>query len=322
MASLESDQSTMGKPNLLYAVSLPERLTRAAAASAGGLLYESTLVLLPDWTRKMQLYQALVGRMLRITVEWAGGVQGVIPADPVTAGRLAGRKLAGNAVEFTSIFTVGWSPLWMLAAATDLTGGTQVYLHAVADELKRLKILPPDQEFTTVDGLLESLQGATGVLSKAIDIPPLNQAELQVSVEEMRSSWQALRNSTSSLPSGDSLKAIARQMQQTAERENTSVWLVSSMIGLGALQAGIKLGQANIYDYYRTALGDIRSSGLSAYVSRVSQPYLATAASHLDPQQPSYTERALKPQRKPGSSQRAARQRPQAITVGNRSLKS
>lgn len=279
---------------VLYLVSIPERLPRALAAGAGGLLYESSLVLLPDWTRNMQLYQALIGRMLRITVEWAGGVEGVMPDSPITAGRLAVRKVAGNIVEFSSIFAVGWSPLWMLAAAADLTGGTQVYLHALADELTRRGVIPPDQEFASVDGLLESLEGTTGVLSKAIDIPPLDREELQVSVAEMRTSWQALRENTPGLPSSASLKAIAQQLQETAAREHTSVWVVSTFVGLGAVTAGLRLGQANIYDYYRVALGEIHHRGWIEYVNQVSKPYMATAANHLDPKQVSYTELILR----------------------------
>lgn len=288
----------MGKKTL-YLVSLPERLPRAAAAGVGGVLYESSLVLLPDWARGSQLYQALVGRMLRITVEWAGGMPVVTPVDPVTAGRLTVRKAAGNVVEFTSIFAVGWSPLWMLAAAADLTGGTQVYLHAITAELKRLNVLPPEQEFASVDGLLESLEGTTGVLSRAIDIPPLDRAELQGSVEEMRSSWRALRENIPGLPNGESLKAISNQIQQTAERENTSVWMVSSLVGLGAVRAGISLGQTNIFDYYRQALGSIGEDGLAAYIGRASRPYLIKAAVHLDPQQISHTETALMKARTP-----------------------
>ncbi len=43
----------MGIENtLLYLVSLPERLTRAIAAGAGGAIYESTRVLLPGWTAR------------------------------------------------------------------------------------------------------------------------------------------------------------------------------------------------------------------------------------------------------------------------------
>jgi hypothetical protein len=295
---------------LLYAVSLPERLTRGVAAGAGGLLYETSLVLLPDWTRDMQLYQALIGRMLRITVEWVGGVQGVMPPGPVTADRLAVRKVAGNVVEFSSIFLVGWSPLWMLAAAADLVGGTQIYLQAVTEELKRLNVLRAEQGFTSVDGLLDSLQGTTGALSRVIDIPPLARAELQVTVKEMRESWETLRENSGSLPTGEGLKAIGDQVQQVAEREGTSVWAVSTMIGLGAVHAGIRLGQANIYDYYRSALGDISSTGFPAYVSRVSKPYLAIIARHLNPSQETYTERALKQVRLPALKLTLPRHRP------------
>jgi hypothetical protein len=284
---------------LLYLVSLPERLPRAAAASAGGLVYETTRVLLPEWARNMQIYQALLGRGLRIIVEWAGGVDGVMPPAPVTAGKLAARKLAGNAVEFTSILLVGWSPLWWLAAATDITGGTQVYLHSVADELKRLRLLPSDQELTSADGLLDALQGTTAVLSKAIDIPPLDQAEVDVSVAEMRDAWQALRANAPGLPTSEGLKAVATEMQETAEREETSVWVVSTMIGLAAVGAGVKLGQANIADFYRASLAQIRSGGLSAYYDRVSRPYVTMAANHLDPQQESHTERLLRQVRLP-----------------------
>ena len=59
------------------------------------------------------------------------------------------------------------------------------------------------------------------------------------------------------------------------------------------MQAGLRLGQANIYEYYRSALGEIRSIGLSAYISQVSKPYLAMAANHLDPKQESYIEAGL-----------------------------
>ena len=279
---------------LLYLLSLPERLPRAAAASAGGVVYETTLVLLPDWARNLQIYQALVGRGLRIIVEWAGGVEGVMPPAPMTASRLAARKLAGNAVEFTSIILVGWSPLWWLAAATDVTGGAQVYLRTVTDELRRLRLVPPEQEFASVDGLLDALEGTTGVLSKAIDIPPLDRAELEVSVGEMRAAWVTLRENAPGVPSADSHKSMAQQMQDTAVREDTTVWTISGMIALAAVGAGVRLGQANIANFYRSALGEIESVGLRAYYGRVSKPYLTVAARHLDPRRASYTELILK----------------------------
>jgi hypothetical protein len=137
------------------------------------------------------------------------------------------------------------------------------------------------------------------VFSKAIDIPPLDQAELAVSVAEMREAWQMLRENALGLPTGEGLKAVAVEMQETAERESTSVWVVSTMIGLAAVGAGVKLGQANIADYYRESLAEIRSGGLWAYYDRVSRPYMTTAANHLDPRQESHTERILRKTRLP-----------------------
>lgn len=281
--------------HLLYALSLPERLPRALAAGVGGVVYEGTVLLLPEWARRSQLYQALLGRWLRIAIEWVGGVEGeVLVADPVSAGRLTVRKAAGNVIEFTSIFAVGFSPLWMLAAASDLIDGAQVYLDTLTDELKGLGVLPPDQNFASVDALLESLGGVSSVLSKAIDIPPLAREELKVSVLEMDEGWQALRANTPGLPSPERLNAIAQQMQETAERERIPLWLVSSMLGLGALQAGVKLGQVHIFEYYRQALGEIADHGLAGYVRGIRESYLNVAAGHLDPGVTSYTEFALR----------------------------
>ena len=68
---------------------------------------------------------------------------------------------------------------------------------------------------------------------------------------------------------------------------------------MGAVRAGISLGQANIFDYYRQALGSIGEDGLAAYIGRASRPYLVKAAVHLDPQQISRTEKALMQVRPP-----------------------
>ena len=106
-----------------YLVSLPERTTRAGAALTGGLVYEASEVMLPFAVRRSKLYQAIVGRLLRITIELVGGVEGVYPAQQMPVRELLVRKTAGNAVELSSFVAVGWSPLWLLAGASDLIGG-------------------------------------------------------------------------------------------------------------------------------------------------------------------------------------------------------
>lgn len=102
-----------------YLASLPERTARAGAALTGGLVHEASEVVLPLAVRRAKLYQAMVGRLLRITLELVGGVEGVYPAQEMPARELLARKTAGNAVELGSFLAVGWSPLWLLAGASD-----------------------------------------------------------------------------------------------------------------------------------------------------------------------------------------------------------
>jgi hypothetical protein len=97
-----------------YLASLPERTARAGAALTGGLVYETGEVLLPLAVRRSRLYQAVVGRLLRITIELVGGVDGVYPTEGMQARELLVRKTAGNVIELASFLAVGWSPVWLL----------------------------------------------------------------------------------------------------------------------------------------------------------------------------------------------------------------
>ena len=100
--------------------------------------------------------------LLRITVELVGGVdrppeatEGEFEKSP---GRLAVRKGAGNVVELGSIFAFGFSPLWLLAAAADVTRGTRVYLDVLVDELAQVEDLRPvvdERQHDRAEGALE-----------------------------------------------------------------------------------------------------------------------------------------------------------------------
>jgi hypothetical protein len=273
--------------NNRYLVSLPERIVRAVASSVGGLIYEATEVLLPGWLRRSRLYQAIVATLLRITVELVGGVTDVLPPDDIGVEELAVRKTAGGVIELASFMAVGWSPLWLLAAAADLTGGTRTYLRALVSELERDGVLPEDTEFTSVEELLNTLEGTSGLMAETIDVPPLN-------VHDMRSSWQALQQNVGELPDTSRLASIYAQLQQVTKQEGHSLQSVSSLIAAGAVRAGVQMGHTYIFDYYRDALRTITTEGLPAYAQRVAKPYLTVAVSHFDPKRTTYTERLLR----------------------------
>ena len=85
---VKNTKSTTGARIVLsrsYLASLPERTARAGAALTGGLVYEASEVVLPLAVRRSRLYQGIVGRLLRITIELVGGVEGVYPGQEMPA---------------------------------------------------------------------------------------------------------------------------------------------------------------------------------------------------------------------------------------------
>jgi len=270
-----------------YLASLPERTARAGAALTGGLVYEASEVVLPLAVRRSRLYQAIIGRLLRITIELIGGVEGVYPAQEMPVRELLVRKTAGNVVELSSFVAVGWSPIWLLAGASDLVGGTKVYLRTLVTELRDAGVLAPDAEVESFEELLTVLEGTSGVLADTIDVLPLN-------VPSVRTSWQELQRQASDLPDAAGLEKLFAELQLAARQEDRSILEISSMVALGAVRTGVKLGNVHIFDYYRRALRTIVEEGLLSFLRRTSTPYLTRAGSHFDPRSSTYSERLLR----------------------------
>jgi hypothetical protein len=82
-------------------------------------------------------------------------------------------------------------------------------------------------------------------------------------------------------------------MQATARREGRSLTDVSAALGLAAAKAGLEMGNAHVFAFYRDALGAIRAEGLLRFLRRIATPYVSRAGSHFDPNERTYTDRFL-----------------------------
>jgi hypothetical protein len=279
-----------------YLASLPERSARALVALGGGLIHESASVLLPAGVRRSRLYQATIGRLLRILIEGVGGVRGAFPADSLSVNELFVRKAAGNAVELASFLAVGWSPIWLLAAVSDLTGGTRVYLQALVAELTASGALPAGTQISSFEELLGALEGTSGTLADNIDLIP-------TSLRDLRGAWEQLRQHMADLPDAGRLAALFADLQAAATREGRTLLQISALVALGAVRAGVQLGHVHIFTYYRDTLQGIVAEGLPGYIGRLSAPYLLGAVGQLDARRDSYTQRLLR--RLPGRTKRS-----------------
>ena len=273
-----------------YLVSVPERVIRAVAAALGGTIHETAELLLPRLVRKSRFYEATAKNLLRITVELVGGVereaQAVTGEVEQSPKRLAVRKAGGNVVELGSILAFGFSPLWLLAAAADITRGTRVYLDALVSELKAAGVLAKEAEFASVDDLLAALEGASGTTARLIDIPPLE-------LEGLKRSLSDLRDDAKGLPTPPELAAVYQGLVTEADREQRSLLEVSVGMGLAFFNSARKVGSQHVLDPYTEDLRPVRNEGFAAYARRVGGPYGQAVGRHFDPRTATLTERGL-----------------------------
>ena len=274
---------------LWYVASLPERAIRALSAGLFGGVHETAQLLLPRLVRRSRLYEVTAKNLLRIAIELVGGVENgqpsAVPGTP-TAGRVAVKKAAGNVVEFGSIAAFGFSPLWLLAAASDILNGSKTYLKALEDELAKAGVLAEGTHFKSVDDLLGALEGTTGNAAGLIDMPPLELKELRTSIGE-------LKRDAKSLPSPKELGQLFDGLVRTARMENRSLLAVSSGIGFAFLTSAKNVGKDHVVAPYREDWKPLRDEGFGAYAVRISGPYRTAIGGHFSSSRTTWTERGV-----------------------------
>jgi hypothetical protein len=279
--------TTVGRYSFL--ASLPERIARSVAAALGGVLHETFELTLPRVVRGSRLYEATAKNLLRVTIELVGGVEARAPVEDEfepDPGRLAIRKGAGNVVELGSIAAFGFSPLWVLAAAADVSRGSRVYLDAFVAELVRAGALPEGSSPGSVDELLGALEGVSGTTARLVDIPPLELRALRQSLGE-------IRRDAAALPTPDELAGVYDGLREAARREGNSLLEISVGIGLAFFNSARHVGRQHVLDPYREDLAPVRDEGFGAYARRVSTPYAEAVKRHFDTERPSLTERGV-----------------------------
>jgi hypothetical protein len=273
--------------DLAFYASLPERLVRTVTALVGGGAHETAQLVLPRLVRRSRLYEATAKNLLRIAIELVGGVEPpTTSAGEPPARELAVRKGVGNVAELASVAAFGFSPLWLLAAASDLAHGSRVYLRSLVGELKGARILASEIEVGSVDELLGVLERGSGRAAALIDVPPLELAELRASVAELAAEREGL-------PSPENLATLYRALVRTSRAENRPLLDVSAGVGLAFLLSARSVSRAELVVPYREDWSPLRKEGFAAYARRVGDPYRRAVAGHLDAARPSWTERLI-----------------------------
>jgi hypothetical protein len=110
---------------------------------------------------------------------------------------------------------VGCSPLWFLAVASDITGGTRIYLDTFVKELERAGVLPGDTDISSIDDLLAVMDRTVSQAADAIDIP-------STAIADMRDSVDLLRENAGLIPGPQRLAEVFSQLKAAAAEQKRS----------------------------------------------------------------------------------------------------
>ena len=293
----------------LYTLSIPERYLRGLTALTGGMLKETSDLVLPDFVRDTTTYNIFVGNLLRFAVENVGGVEGLYE-DEGLEGEYATRKLLGNAIEGVGIATVHVSPLWLFAFFADSVKGGQAYLDRLQDELVEKGYIESNKLSGSLQELLDGLEKTTSSFAQNIDTPPLSREEIMGNVDEIRESIGELFSRTGRT-AGDVTSEVANVMQDfldTATEEGQSLLELGGVLTLQATSrakqaAGVavtapqvagKMLYENILGYYKDTLSDIHEHGYARVVSETIDPYGNAIINQFSADKETWTEKLFR----------------------------
>ena len=296
-------------PSYRYILSLPERVLRSLGALSGGLLREIGNVALPAAVRRTTLYRTMVEVALRFLIEEVGQVEGVYPNEETLAGNFLLKRTASHGIELLGILAFHASPVWVLAALADATGGGRRLIRELSQALEEEGLLEPGSRFETVDQVLDGLERTSDHLATTLNLPPID-------IPTLRREWSRLKEEVRSIPPRqvpaiERVESVWDEMQRTAREQGRPVFVVSSLMAMSAVahvpanvlwlsraarsaarRTGKVLGEA-ILDHYTDVLADIRAAGFAVYFTREFRPYLRGAVEQFAPEHESFTEKLL-----------------------------
>lgn len=337
---LMSSSSASGQPaslvdtafsNLLYGLSLPERLVRSVVGVTAGTAKEIAEFVVPQAFKDSKTYEIAVRNSIGFLVSGVGKVADstgaftpelkVTASSPVAScsddssatpvdqdtGRIIARKAAGSFIDIAGLSMLHVSPLWVLAIVSDVAYGSQVYLKELADELRQQGLIDETSTIRNVQDLLGAVKQASGTAASSFDQPPLSLDELQKSVEETRIALVEI-DPTQIIPQAEILRYWT-EMREVADREQVSLLGLSGAIAMQTLETAKDLthGTATgllvagnilterVFGHYVDALQRIRDVGLWESVKNTYAPYIDMAWGNFVRSRKTWTEQLLDP---------------------------
>ncbi|MHC4398382.1 MAG: hypothetical protein ACYTG0_01740 [Planctomycetota bacterium] len=291
---------------LLYSLSLPERTLRSATGVLGGVLLESTSLLVPQAFQNSKTYSMMIRQTLDFVVEDVGGVEPEKDENaPPKIENFVARKAVANFIDLAGMATFHLSPGLLLAVVADVAYGSQAYVKELGDELKTQGVIDESSTINHVDDLFEAVADAADTTASAFSVPPLSVSGLKKTIDDTRNAVRTI-DPAKVIPESE-VKRLWNEMHQIAVTQGVNPLAVSSAMTLCCLDKIGTLGQGalstvaavgNLFDrhvigHYRTALADIHQKGIYRSLAETSEPYIDAVWKNFSTEKTTVTEHVL-----------------------------
>ncbi len=292
--------------NLLFGLSLPERVVRSAVGLTAGAVKEFAGFIVPSAFQTSKSYEIAITNSLNFLTETVGGVKRA-EAKADEAGETIARRAVGNFMDLAGLATFHVSPMWVLAVVSDVCYGTKTYVAEVAKELQAQGVIDDASTIHHVDDILDAIQRASGSAASTFDKPPLSVEELRTTIDETRQSL-AQADVRKLIPQAE-LAGYWNEMQQAAAADNVSLLDVSAAITMNTLArvgtvsqgalTGVRVAggifNRNVLGHYRDSLNRLIEKGFYEMVRESYQPYVDAVWTNFSGERKSWTEQVLDP---------------------------
>lgn len=292
--------------NKRYLISLPERIVRSSVSGITGISTFISTVFFPKALKNSATYRVTYGMLQQFLVEKIAGVD-VEQKDFVLKENYVARKTLGSILEGIGLVSIRFSPVWILAILSDLSGGSKEYFQRILSDLRKNGLIDASKEYNSVFDVLEQIQATTKVGVNTFDMPPLSKADFTEFKEEIVQVYQ--QNTATTKKMMQELEGVYKQMNQVSRDKKLNISQLNGAMTMELMKSGAKKGiditkvtsvsslkmlHELFIDSYKETLNDISKQGKRSYLIKHMTPFVRQIQKQYDPETITSTDKIIR----------------------------
>jgi hypothetical protein len=288
-----------------YIASLPERTIRSVVTATTGVTSLATKLLVPKFIKESATYRVTFGMLQQFLIQKVAEVE-VEEKEFEVKDQYMIRKTAGSVIEGIGLISVRFSPVWMLAIVSDVTGGSRTYLNRLITDLKKNKLIEEAANYDSIYALLDGINASSRMGVEAIDMPPITLEEFTEFKNSMTTNLKDNVNQSKKLMKD--LEEVWSKMHQVGKKENISINKLSGAMTLDVLKKvsvkGYELTKSStsttfdilnefIIKSYKESIDEVTKQGRKKYFGDHMRPFVKQLNSHFSKDHKTLTEKIL-----------------------------